>query len=343
MTGVRTAPGTIACDAGGGGRRGRGAPRSRPTATARRCGPVKGQILELRARGAVREPLERDRAHAALLPGRRAATAAWCWARRWRSRASTPTVTADGVFRLLEAAWEVLPEVGELELVRARAPACGPGTPDNPPVDRARASSTGSSGPPATGATACCWRRSPARRWPACSPATSRRELAARSARALRDGGGARVTVVTLNGEPRELPNGATVRGRRASRPARADGRGVAVARRRRGGAARRVGDHRGARGPAGRGAPRGAGRLTARRSTIAGRELELAPDPRHRRLPQPRGDGRGGARVGRRARHGGDAPRRPERARLDPRGARGGRARGAARTPPAASRRARP
>ena len=34
------------------------------------------------------------------------------------------TVTADGVFRLLEAAWEVLPEVGELELVEARTPVC---------------------------------------------------------------------------------------------------------------------------------------------------------------------------------------------------------------------------
>jgi glycine oxidase len=42
-------------------------------------------------------------------------------------------VTADGVFRLLEAAWEVLPEVGELELVRARA-GLRPGTPDNAPV-----------------------------------------------------------------------------------------------------------------------------------------------------------------------------------------------------------------
>ena len=30
-------------------------------------------------------------------------------------------VTADGVFRLLEGAWEVLPEVGELELLGARA------------------------------------------------------------------------------------------------------------------------------------------------------------------------------------------------------------------------------
>jgi glycine oxidase len=39
-------------------------------------------------------------------------------------------VTADGVYRLLEAAWEVLPEVGELELVGARA-GLRPGTPDN--------------------------------------------------------------------------------------------------------------------------------------------------------------------------------------------------------------------
>jgi glycine oxidase len=39
-------------------------------------------------------------------------------------------VTADGVFRLLEAAWEVVPEVGELELVDARA-GLRPGTPDN--------------------------------------------------------------------------------------------------------------------------------------------------------------------------------------------------------------------
>ena len=42
-------------------------------------------------------------------------------------------VTADGVFRLLEAAWEVLPEVGELEFVAARA-GLRPGTPDNVPV-----------------------------------------------------------------------------------------------------------------------------------------------------------------------------------------------------------------
>ena len=63
------------------------------------------------------------------------------------------TVTADGVYRLLEAAWEVLPEVGELELVEARA-GLRPGTPDNA-RSSGRASSTGWSGRPATGATAC--------------------------------------------------------------------------------------------------------------------------------------------------------------------------------------------
>jgi glycine oxidase len=42
-------------------------------------------------------------------------------------------VTADGVFRLLEAAWEVLPGVGELELIGAKA-GLRPGTPDNRPI-----------------------------------------------------------------------------------------------------------------------------------------------------------------------------------------------------------------
>ena len=43
------------------------------------------------------------------------------------------TVTADGVFRLLEAAYEVLPDVAELELVSARA-GLRPATRDNRPV-----------------------------------------------------------------------------------------------------------------------------------------------------------------------------------------------------------------
>ena len=43
------------------------------------------------------------------------------------------SVTADGVYRLLEAAWEVLPDVSELELVSARA-GLRPGTPSDEPV-----------------------------------------------------------------------------------------------------------------------------------------------------------------------------------------------------------------
>jgi glycine oxidase len=42
-------------------------------------------------------------------------------------------VTADGVYRLLEAAWEVLPDVSELEFAGARA-GLRPGTPDNAPL-----------------------------------------------------------------------------------------------------------------------------------------------------------------------------------------------------------------
>jgi glycine oxidase len=42
-------------------------------------------------------------------------------------------VTAGGVYRLLEAAWEVLPAVGEMELVAARA-GLRPGSPDNTPI-----------------------------------------------------------------------------------------------------------------------------------------------------------------------------------------------------------------
>ena len=50
--------------------------------------PVKGQILELRARGFDVEPVRARAAHPALLPRARAATAASCSAPRSRSRAS---------------------------------------------------------------------------------------------------------------------------------------------------------------------------------------------------------------------------------------------------------------
>ncbi|MGZ5338930.1 MAG: glycine oxidase ThiO [Thermoleophilaceae bacterium] len=91
--------------------------------------PVKGQILELRARGGMDAPLNRivrtprcylvPRADGRVILG---ATV--------EEQGFDTTVTADGVFRLLEAAWEVVPEVGELELVSARA-GLRPGTPDN--------------------------------------------------------------------------------------------------------------------------------------------------------------------------------------------------------------------
>jgi glycine oxidase len=48
-------------------------------------------------------------------------------------RAFDTTVTADGVYRLLEAAWEVLPDVSELEFAGARA-GLRPGSPDNSPL-----------------------------------------------------------------------------------------------------------------------------------------------------------------------------------------------------------------
>jgi glycine oxidase len=93
--------------------------------------PVKGQIL------ALRRPLKRplaehlvrtlrcyivDRGDGRVVLG---AT--------MEERGFDTTVTADGVYRLLEAAWEVLPEISELELEGARA-GLRPGTPDNSPL-----------------------------------------------------------------------------------------------------------------------------------------------------------------------------------------------------------------
>jgi glycine oxidase len=94
--------------------------------------PVKGQILRLR-RAAGQPPLaERlirtprcylvDRAGGEVVIG---ATV--------EERGFDDAVTADGVYRLLEAAYEVLPDAGELEWVEAAA-RLRPGTPDNAPA-----------------------------------------------------------------------------------------------------------------------------------------------------------------------------------------------------------------
>jgi glycine oxidase len=93
--------------------------------------PVKGQILSLRrpldtplADRLIRTPrcYVVDRGDGRVVLG---ATV--------EERGFDTTVTGDGVYRLLEAAWEVLPDVAELEFVEARA-GLRPGTPDNKPL-----------------------------------------------------------------------------------------------------------------------------------------------------------------------------------------------------------------
>jgi glycine oxidase len=131
VSGVRTSRGTIACErvvvAAG--------PWSAalaPVGDGPPVRPVKGQILELRTRGSMPNPFERvvrtPRCYLVSRGDGRVVLGATV-----EEQGFDTTVTADGVFRLLEAAWEVLPEVGELELVGARA-GLRPGTPDNTPV-----------------------------------------------------------------------------------------------------------------------------------------------------------------------------------------------------------------
>ena len=94
--------------------------------------PVKGQILELRVRGGGPEPIERVvRTPRCYLLGR--GDGRLVLGATVEEQGFDDSVTADGVFRLLEAAWEVLPQVGELELVAARA-GLRPGSPDNAPL-----------------------------------------------------------------------------------------------------------------------------------------------------------------------------------------------------------------
>jgi glycine oxidase len=94
--------------------------------------PVKGQLLELRVRRGYRPPARRiirtPRCYVLTREDGRVVLGA-----TQEEQGFDTAITADGVFRLLEAAWEVLPDVGELELERARA-GLRPGTPDNAPT-----------------------------------------------------------------------------------------------------------------------------------------------------------------------------------------------------------------
>jgi glycine oxidase len=131
VTGVRTSAGSIACQhvvvAAG-----PWSPALVPGAEAPPVRPVKGQILELRVRGGLPEPCLRivrsPRCYLLARGDGRVVLGATV-----EERGFDTTVTADGVFRLLEAAYELLPEVSELELVQAHA-GLRPGTPDNGPL-----------------------------------------------------------------------------------------------------------------------------------------------------------------------------------------------------------------
>jgi glycine oxidase len=94
--------------------------------------PVKGQLIELKVRDGRPALITRlVRTPRCYVVGR--ADGRVVIGATTEDQGFDTTVTADGVFRLLEAAMEVLPDVAELELVAARA-GLRPGTPDGRPV-----------------------------------------------------------------------------------------------------------------------------------------------------------------------------------------------------------------
>ena len=94
--------------------------------------PLKGQLLELRVRPGCEPLLARTiRTPRCYLVSR--GDGRVILGATMEEQGFDTSVTADGVLRLLEAAYEVLPGVAELELVRARA-GLRPATPANRPV-----------------------------------------------------------------------------------------------------------------------------------------------------------------------------------------------------------------
>lgn len=139
VTGVRTADGRrVSAGAvlvAAGAWSGLVAPASQHGAVAVR--PVKGQLLELRVRPGHFPPARRvirtPRCYLVTRARDAAGEVRVVVGATVEDRGFDVTVTVDAVLRLLEAAWEVLPEIGELELVCARA-GVRPGTPDNSPA-----------------------------------------------------------------------------------------------------------------------------------------------------------------------------------------------------------------
>jgi glycine oxidase len=93
--------------------------------------PVKGQIASLRAADPALAPAHVIRTPRCYLVAREDGRVVL--GATMEERGFDQATTADGVFRLLEAAREVLPDVGELEWTGVRA-GLRPGTPDNLPA-----------------------------------------------------------------------------------------------------------------------------------------------------------------------------------------------------------------
>jgi glycine oxidase len=90
--------------------------------------PVKGQILRLRGEPLAQRLVRTPRCYVVSRADGEVVVGATV-----EERGFDTAVTADGVFRLLDAAHEVLPDVAELEFVEASA-RLRPGTPDNAPL-----------------------------------------------------------------------------------------------------------------------------------------------------------------------------------------------------------------
>jgi glycine oxidase len=90
--------------------------------------PVKGQILRLRGGPLAQRLVRTPRCYIVNRPDGEVVVGATV-----EERGFDTSVTADGVFTLLEAAREVLPDVGELEFEEAAA-RLRPGSPDNAPA-----------------------------------------------------------------------------------------------------------------------------------------------------------------------------------------------------------------
>ena len=190
--------------------------------------PVKGQILDA-ARCAGAGAVRADRRLRARLPGARARTAG-CRRRDRRGAWLRRQVTAGGVHELLREAYRLLPESPSSSWSRPWR-GCGPGPPTTLPlIGPGRLEgllfATGHYRNGILMAPLTAEAIAPARRR-ACLTLAPRRRVAARGREAAMR--------VELNGRAAELPDGATVADAVARGRAERSGRGVAVARRRRG------------------------------------------------------------------------------------------------------------